>query len=530
MFCINCGAECPDQAQFCASCGQKLADTSRADPKKTENISVETQKAKSIGRIMLFGVIAIISLSIIAIVLSMMFFKKKDNSIEETQRNILPNNMFSKIADLSEINLYLTRTYGQDVLQECKYYEFFIADNHYILVETVKNVSGPESEGNEIPKYELFSYTGEYIPLFECQHLNRITATAIDSKKQNNTIYKLTFDGAYSAMYSQFDLSETFSEIYGSEYEIYISIVKENVEKIVLKSSIWNIRVLVHYQYNQDGSVRSMVVNDCSGNNLDSESDIASIIQKEDSVPLGECKGSADFIYNKDGTLAETSINSSSEKEYSEHYKFEYENGLRSRITVDDNSKEVKQIQYTRDEHGLVKTADVAWNNISRQFLVEYGENEQIKDQITLSIDSDAYPVEEISASELKFISAQDLKELNGGSTIEEGMEDVVYDAEDVLLDGTYIISATAQIRQTLIGGKNEFILSVKFNDEGTKIFQEITRNIVGQQLYVLYGHKVISAPQVQSEITSGEAVISGFQSLKEAEELAAALSKEGGK
>lgn len=51
MFCLHCGAECLEQAKFCASCGQKLAGINRAEIKEIlENASVEQQKVKPVRK------------------------------------------------------------------------------------------------------------------------------------------------------------------------------------------------------------------------------------------------------------------------------------------------------------------------------------------------------------------------------------------------------------------------------------------------------------------------------------------------
>lgn len=129
-------------------------------------------------------------------------------------------------------------------------------------------------------------------------------------------------------------------------------------------------------------------------------------------------------------------------------------------------------------------------------------------------------------AANLKFIPSHSLTRQSGEEgTIEIGEENFIYDEEDVLLDGTYIESAVAQTQQE-ISGSEEYSISIRFNDEGTKIFQKITRDLTNEQLCILYNDKVICAPIITSEIAGGEAIISGgFQNSNEALELAEILS-----
>lgn len=63
------------------------------------------------------------------------------------------------------------------------------------------------------------------------------------------------------------------------------------------------------------------------------------------------------------------------------------------------------------------------------------------------------------------------------------------------------------------------------FNDEGTKLFAELTKNNIGRQIAIFLDGYIISAPTVNEEIPSGEAVISGGFTLIEAKELAMRLN-----
>lgn len=144
--------------------------------------------------------------------------------------------------------------------------------------------------------------------------------------------------------------------------------------------------------------------------------------------------------------------------------------------------------------------------------------------------DDNAQKIYNVSASEFVFIAYDKLYERNG--IVEDGVKDVIYEEDDILLDGTYIESADAQIEENpLSGDKVGYMVSVKFNKEGMKIFRKITGDMAPSQepLCVLYCHRLISSPRVTSEIKDGKAVISGLQSLEEAEEIAAVLSKQKG-
>jgi protein-export membrane protein SecD len=67
--------------------------------------------------------------------------------------------------------------------------------------------------------------------------------------------------------------------------------------------------------------------------------------------------------------------------------------------------------------------------------------------------------------------------------------------------------------------------VSLQFNDEGKKLFAEITKRNLQKPVAIYLDGQPISIPTVQQEITAGEAVITGNFQLKEAKELAIRLT-----
>lgn len=68
--------------------------------------------------------------------------------------------------------------------------------------------------------------------------------------------------------------------------------------------------------------------------------------------------------------------------------------------------------------------------------------------------------------------------------------------------------------------------VAVKFDDEGTKLFSELTKKNLGKRMAILIDGQIVSAPTVQSEITNGQAVITGNFTQKEAKELVSRLNE----
>lgn len=71
--------------------------------------------------------------------------------------------------------------------------------------------------------------------------------------------------------------------------------------------------------------------------------------------------------------------------------------------------------------------------------------------------------------------------------------------------------------------GKPE--VSLEFNSEGAKLFEEITRRNVGKQVAIFLDNLIISAPKVNETISGGKARITGEFSLNEAKKLAIQLN-----
>ena len=92
---------------------------------------------------------------------------------------------------------------------------------------------------------------------------------------------------------------------------------------------------------------------------------------------------------------------------------------------------------------------------------------------------------------------------------------------------GKDVKTAEATTRQNEVTKKKEYVVSLKFKSKGTKSFANATAAAAPSKkvIYIVYDGKVISSPAVQSEISNGEAVISGsFKTYDSAEELASMI------
>ena len=88
-------------------------------------------------------------------------------------------------------------------------------------------------------------------------------------------------------------------------------------------------------------------------------------------------------------------------------------------------------------------------------------------------------------------------------------------------LTGRYLKTATVQFDQS----NGMPYVSLVFNDDGAKLFDDITRANIGKPLAIFLDGKVISAPTIQTEISGGQAVINGSFTPAQAKSLATSLS-----
>lgn len=74
--------------------------------------------------------------------------------------------------------------------------------------------------------------------------------------------------------------------------------------------------------------------------------------------------------------------------------------------------------------------------------------------------------------------------------------------------------------------GLSEPQVQLKFDEEGARLFAEITKRNMGKNVAIYLDGEIISAPVVQAEITAGEAVITGNFTVDEANELKRRLNE----
>lgn len=94
----------------------------------------------------------------------------------------------------------------------------------------------------------------------------------------------------------------------------------------------------------------------------------------------------------------------------------------------------------------------------------------------------------------------------------------------DTGLTGKNLKSASAQYSNGQGLGEPE--VALQFDDEGTKLFAELTKKNLGKKIAIFLDGELQIAPTVQSEITNGQAVITGNYTIKEARDIAQRLNQ----
>ena len=105
----------------------------------------------------------------------------------------------------------------------------------------------------------------------------------------------------------------------------------------------------------------------------------------------------------------------------------------------------------------------------------------------------------------------------------DEATGEKVLDNYYTVLDGNHIQSAQATTQQDSYGNQ-EYVVSLMFDDEGTKAFAAATGRNVGKPIYIIYDGEIISSPKVNQVISNGQCVIEGNFTYESANALATTI------
>lgn len=132
-------------------------------------------------------------------------------------------------------------------------------------------------------------------------------------------------------------------------------------------------------------------------------------------------------------------------------------------------------------------------------------------------------------AGYIAFINANDLKEYledpDGGVHVGAKVaasKEALDKAGVVVVDGSDITNADPETDTS--GTSTKYVVSLKFNADGAKKFEEGTQAAIGGNLSIVYDGEVISNPSVSKAISGGQAVIEGMEDFDAATDLASTI------
>ena len=107
---------------------------------------------------------------------------------------------------------------------------------------------------------------------------------------------------------------------------------------------------------------------------------------------------------------------------------------------------------------------------------------------------------------EFKLIDEAAQERLTPSSTESEFLATYI----DTGLTGRYLTRAEVVFGQGGAGLSNQPVVSIVFNEEGADLFEQITKEHVGDRLAIFLDGEIMSSPVINEAITGGKAVISG--------------------
>jgi len=141
---------------------------------------------------------------------------------------------------------------------------------------------------------------------------------------------------------------------------------------------------------------------------------------------------------------------------------------------------------------------------------------------------------------EFKLVDEQSLAAQNALENLGDSIEDVEAAISNIMINGEkagdpyidtgltgrYLKSAALEFAGQNSGGlSNEPIVSIQFDDTGAQLFEDITREHVGEALAIFLDGELLSAPRINEAIVGGTAIISGGFDPEEARALAQNLN-----
>ena len=168
------------------------------------------------------------------------------------------------------------------------------------------------------------------------------------------------------------------------------------------------------------------------------------------------------------------------------------------------------------------------------QYSTEAQVYQEGSDRITVEIpgvtDADAILNDLGKPGSLYFITQEDADGNQNFTTGQNGYVlarsmDEIKESGSVVLEGSDVADAEGGAIQNQSTSAKEYVVSLTLTSDGENSgkekFSEATKENVGKQIAIIYDNQVVSAPNVNEQISGGKAQISGMKDLEEAQNLA---------
>ena len=168
------------------------------------------------------------------------------------------------------------------------------------------------------------------------------------------------------------------------------------------------------------------------------------------------------------------------------------------------------------------------------QYSTEAQVYQEGSDRITVEIpgvtDADAILNDLGKPGSLYFITQEDTDGNQNFTTGQNGYVlarsmDEIKESGSVVLEGSDVADAEGGAIQNQNTSAKEYVVSLTLTSDGKNSgkekFSEATKENVGKQIAIIYDNQVVSAPNVNEQISGGKAQISGMKDLEEAQNLA---------
>lgn len=186
---------------------------------------------------------------------------------------------------------------------------------------------------------------------------------------------------------------------------------------------------------------------------------------------------------------------------------------IERRVNLFGIQEPIVQVQKSGQEYRLV--VELAGIDDSNEAIKMIGETPYLEFREEMSEEEKKGIIDKLSEEEINSI-IKTIEEETGKSIAKEEIFQYIPLYKPAALTGKYLKGAKVEFNQTTY----EPVVALEFNNEGSKLFEEITQKNIGKKIAIYIDGQLISAPTVQEKISGGKAQITGNFTVEKAKNL----------